>query len=132
MRRTSPHHRSSSKWVASGVSAAIAAIRAKRRVLAIVRSQASAEKLFKHVDSLDNITTVEADVSTDGGVRGVIDQVRAGKLPAFQHVWSSVGGEYVPTPLSKITAERLRYNMNVAFEANFCEFEPKVDASVLL
>jgi short-subunit dehydrogenase len=71
-----------------GVSAIKAALRSKRNVLAIVRNQESANKLFKHVGSADGITTVEADVVSDTGVKGVVDQVRAGKLPAFQHVYS--------------------------------------------
>lgn len=64
------------------------ALRTKRNVLAIVRNQDSAEKLFKHVGSKDGITTVEADVTSETGVQGVVDQVKAGKLPTFQHVYS--------------------------------------------
>lgn len=72
-----------------GVAAIIAALRTKRSVLAIVRNQNSAEKLFKHVGTKDNITTVEADVISEDGVQGVVDQVKAGKLPSFQHVYTS-------------------------------------------
>ena len=71
-----------------GVAATIAALRTKRSVLAIVRNQNSAEKLFKHVGSKEGITTVEADVKSENGVQGVVDQVKAGKLPAFQHVYT--------------------------------------------
>jgi NAD(P)-dependent dehydrogenase (short-subunit alcohol dehydrogenase family) len=73
-----------------GVSAVVAALRSGRKVLAVVRNQASADKLVKHVgNELANkgITFVEADVLSDSGVRGVVDQVRAGKLPSFQHVY---------------------------------------------
>ena len=71
-----------------GVSVVTAALRSKRKVLAIVRNQASADKLYKHVGTSDGITAVEANVLSDTGVQGVVDQVRAGKLPAFQHVYS--------------------------------------------
>jgi NAD(P)-dependent dehydrogenase (short-subunit alcohol dehydrogenase family) len=72
-----------------GVSAVTAALRSKYNVLAIVRNQASADKLVKCIGSSEGITIVEADVLSDSGVRGVVDQVRAGKLPSFQHVWAS-------------------------------------------
>jgi NAD(P)-dependent dehydrogenase (short-subunit alcohol dehydrogenase family) len=75
-----------------GVSATIAALRTGRSVLAIVRNPASAEKLFKNVGSSQGITTVEADIASDKGVQSVIEQVKAGKLPAFQHVFAS--GEF--------------------------------------
>lgn len=136
-----------------GVAAVKGALRSGRHVLALVRSQASADKLYKHVGSSEGITVVEADVTSDTGVQGVVDQVRAGKLPAFQHVYTcgrsctllpfththtlslsnsrlhhglltklppQVGGEYVDVPLKAITTERLRRNMNMSFEANFC------------
>lgn len=124
-----------------GISAVIAALRSKRNVLAMVRNQDSAKRLIKHVGTSKAITCVEADVTSDTGVKSVVDQVRAGKLPNFQHVWSSgeqqekaaklkqgadlslVGGEYVDVPLEVITTERLRRNLNISFEANFCEHD---------
>lgn len=72
-----------------GVAAVLGALRAKRNVLAIVRNQTSADKLFQHVKSKENITVVEADIMSATGVQSVVDQVRAGKLPAFQHVYSA-------------------------------------------
>ena len=75
-----------------GVAATSAALRTGRKVLAIVRSQESAEKLFKHVGTKEGITIVEADLLAEDGVKGVVDQVRAGKLPEFQHVYSA--GEF--------------------------------------
>ena len=125
-----------------GVSAVKAALRSKRNVLAIVRNQVSANKLVKHIGSSEGITFAEASVISDTGVKSVVDQVRAGKLPAFQHVFtcgwcsmdnshirqvveltaSSVGGEYVSIPLQEITTERLRKNMTAGFESNFCKF----------
>jgi len=71
-----------------GVSAVTAALRSKRKVLAIVRNQNSANKLVKHIGSSEEITFVEANVLSDSGVRGVVDQIRVGKLPSFQHVYS--------------------------------------------
>lgn len=71
-----------------GVSVVKAALRSKRNVLAVVRSQESAEKLIKHVGTSEGISFTEANVVSESGIRGVVEQVRAGKLPAFQHVFS--------------------------------------------
>jgi NAD(P)-dependent dehydrogenase (short-subunit alcohol dehydrogenase family) len=76
-----------------GVSAIFAALRSKLNVLAIVRNQASAEKLFDYVGTREGITTVEADITSDQGVKGVVDKVRKGELPAFQHVYAA--GKFV-------------------------------------
>lgn len=72
-----------------GVSAAKAALSTGRQVLAIVRNNASAAKLFHHLGTKENVITVEADVCSETGVQEVVDQVEAGKLPAFQHVFSA-------------------------------------------
>lgn len=72
-----------------GVAAIKAALRTKRNVLAIVRNQASADKLTRHVGSREGITTVEADITSDTAVQSVVDQVKSGKLPAFQHVYAT-------------------------------------------
>lgn len=72
-----------------GVAAITAALRNKFTVLAIVRNQSSAEKLFKHVGTKEGITIVEADITSPEGVQGVVDRVRAGELPSFQHVYCS-------------------------------------------
>ncbi|KAF2829821.1 NAD(P)-binding protein [Ophiobolus disseminans] len=109
-----------------GVSAVSAVLRSKRNVLAIVRNQSSADKLVKYIGSSKGITFAEADVSSDTAVKGVVDQVRAGKLPAFHHVYTCVGGEYTITPLQEITTERLRYNMNLTFEANFFAYRDSI------
>lgn len=71
-----------------GVSAVKSALSSGRQVLAVVRNQGSAQKLIKYVGSPEGITFVEANVLSDSGVRGVVDQVRAGKLPPFQHVYA--------------------------------------------
>lgn len=71
-----------------GVAAVKGALNSGREVLAIVRNQASAEKLYKHVGSSEGIQVIEADITSDTGVKSVVDQVKAGKLPAFQHVYT--------------------------------------------
>lgn len=75
-----------------GTSAVLAALHAKFNVLAVVRNQESAEKLFRNAGTRDGITIVEADVMSEQGVRGVVDKVRKGELPAFQHVYAA--GEF--------------------------------------
>ncbi|KAG8168263.1 hypothetical protein KVR01_003952 [Diaporthe batatas] len=109
-----------------GVSVAIGALRAGREVLALVRNQDSAKKLFKHVGTSEGIQTVEADIASDTGVKSVVDLVKAGKLPAFQHVYTCVGSEYTPIPLKDITTEALRRNMNTGFEANFFAYRDTI------
>ncbi|KAM0717519.1 hypothetical protein Q7P37_007371 [Cladosporium fusiforme] len=109
-----------------GLSAVHAALCAKRKVLAVVRNQSSADKLIKYIGSDEDITFTQADVLSDTGIKGVVDQVRQGKLPAFQHVWSSVGGEYVVEPIEGISTERLRMNMNVSFESNFFAYRDTI------
>jgi NAD(P)-dependent dehydrogenase (short-subunit alcohol dehydrogenase family) len=71
-----------------GVSAVKAALMAKRNVLAVIRNEGSAAKLIKHVGTSEGITFVVADIVSDTGIKGVVDQVRAGTLPSFQHVYS--------------------------------------------
>lgn len=72
-----------------GTAVVAAALRSDRRVLAIVRNQNSADKLADNVGTTNGITFVYADVATKTGIKTVIEQVRSGKLPSFQHVWSS-------------------------------------------
>ncbi|EHK25870.1 uncharacterized protein TRIVIDRAFT_219629 [Trichoderma virens Gv29-8] len=109
-----------------GVAAVKGALRSGRQVLAIVRNQASADKLYRHVGSSESITIVEASVTSDTGIKGVVDQVKAGVLPPFQHVYTCVGGEYTDVPLKDITTERLRQNMNMSFEANFFAYRDTI------
>ncbi|KAL5092252.1 hypothetical protein Trisim1_002138 [Trichoderma cf. simile WF8] len=110
-----------------GISAVKGALNSGREVLAIVRNQASAEKLYKHVGSSEGIQVIEADVTSDTGVKSVVDQVKAGKLPAFQHVYTCVGGEYTNVPLKSITTERLRKNINMSLEANFFAYRDTIE-----
>ena len=72
-----------------GVAATKAALNTGRNVLAIVRNPSSKAKLFEHVGTSDGITTVEADVASENGLQSVVDRVRKGELPAFQHVYSA-------------------------------------------
>jgi len=91
-----------------GVAATKGALNSGRNVLAIVRSQNSADKLVKNIGTSKGITFVEADVASDTGVKGVVDKVRAGKLPAFQHVYSC--GEFIgPSCLAQVIPIHLRH-----------------------
>lgn len=77
-----------------GLSVIIAALRTNRNVLAVVRSQTSQDKVLHQLSydktlPTDRVTFTQADVSSDTGVAGVVEQVKAGKLPAFQHVYSA-------------------------------------------
>ncbi|KAM6477031.1 hypothetical protein HDV62DRAFT_374043 [Trichoderma sp. SZMC 28011] len=110
-----------------GVAAVKGALKSGREVLAIVRNQASAEKLYKHVGSTKGIQVIEADVTSDTGIKSVVDQVKAGKLPDFQHVYTCVGGEYTNVPLKDITTERLRKNINMSLEANFFAYRDTIE-----
>ncbi|EFQ26197.1 hypothetical protein CGRA01v4_05258 [Colletotrichum graminicola] len=99
-----------------GVAAIIGALSSNRKVLAIVRNQASAEKIFRYVGNRDNITIVEADITSEDSVRGVIQRVRDGDLPSFQHVWASPGGLAWETPTLDLKVSELREIMTVNFE----------------
>ncbi|RFU75517.1 nadp-binding [Trichoderma arundinaceum] len=75
-----------------GVSVIIAALRSGRNVLAIVRSKSAESKIIRHVGTIDGITFVEAEVTDENSVQKVIEKVKSGELPAFQHVYSA--GKY--------------------------------------
>ena len=74
-----------------GVSAVKAVLRSGRHVLAVVRNQDSAQKLFQHVGTHEGISTVEANILSEHGIQGVVEKVESGHLPAFQHVYSAGG-----------------------------------------
>ncbi|KKP02143.1 hypothetical protein THAR02_05774 [Trichoderma harzianum] len=80
-----------------GVSVIIAALRSGRRVLAIVRNSAAEQKIVKHVGTKDGITFVEAQVIDESSVQRVVDRVKAGELPDFQHVSSADAVAYRAT-----------------------------------
>ncbi|GKT86128.1 short-chain dehydrogenase reductase SDR [Colletotrichum tofieldiae] len=100
-----------------GVSAIIAALRSNRQVIAVVRNEANAEKIYKYAGTRDGITIVQADPTSEESLQSLIDQVRAGKLPSFQHVWASSGGIYWDTPILELEADALREVLKVNFEA---------------
>lgn len=72
-----------------GVSTVKAALRSGRHVLAVVRNQVSAKNLFRHVGTQEGISTVEADILSEHGIQGVVEKVKSGHLPAFQHVYAA-------------------------------------------
>ncbi|KAF4548370.1 Hypothetical protein D9617_29g007480 [Elsinoe fawcettii] len=110
-----------------GISAIKGALNSGRNVLAVVRNHASAKKLEEHVpEGKGRIKTVEADVMSDAGVQSVVDQVRAGSLPAFQHVYSSVGNSYTDISMLKTSTAELKSVMLGNFEANFYAYRATV------
>lgn len=91
-----------------GASAVIGALHSGRNVLAAVRNQASAEKLFRNVGTQKGIQTVECDLSSDQSVQNIVDQVRAGKLPSFQHVYAcGESGPCCTPPKTELSSEQL-------------------------
>jgi len=109
-----------------GVSVIIAALRSKLNVLALVRNQASAAKLFQHVGTKDGITVVEADVTSDDGVEKVVAQVKDGNLPSFQHVYSAVGVMNMTSPIQNLDIAAFRQNIHVSLEANFLAYRATI------
>jgi NAD(P)-dependent dehydrogenase (short-subunit alcohol dehydrogenase family) len=83
-----------------GVATVKAVLRSGRQVLAVVRNQDSAKKLFQHVGTRDGISIVEADILSEYGIQGVIEEVQSGHLPAFQHVYGA--GAYFLGDLSSL------------------------------
>jgi hypothetical protein len=47
-----------------------------------VRNQALAEKLFRNQGTREDITTVEADIMSDRGVKNVVENMRNGEFSA--------------------------------------------------
>ncbi|KAF2670948.1 short-chain dehydrogenase/reductase-like protein SDR [Microthyrium microscopicum] len=109
-----------------GVAAVKAALRTKRHVLAVVRNQTSADKLFKHVGVREGITTVEADVRSETGLQEVVDKAKAGKLPAFQHVYSTVGTMDMTSPIQNLSTSAFREVMSIAVESNYFAYRATV------
>ncbi|CAI6336139.1 unnamed protein product [Periconia digitata] len=109
-----------------GASAIHAALRSKLHVLAIVRNQASAEKLFSNVGTREGITTVEADILSDHGVKNVVEKVRKGELPAFQHVYAAAGGLFDRTSILDLTTDDIRKYMQVNFEPNLLAYQATI------
>ncbi|KAK5999301.1 hypothetical protein QM012_005576 [Aureobasidium pullulans] len=108
------------------ISAVIGALGTKRNVLAVVRNQQSAEKLFKHVGTREGITIAEADITSEADMLRLVEEVKAGKLPAFQHVYAAAGGMMGPTPLYELTTDELRQYMTVNLETNFFAYKATI------
>lgn len=126
-----------------GIAAIQGALRSGYNVLAIVRNHESAKKFSEHVgEGRERITIVEANVTSDQGIQAVVDKVRAGVLPVFQHVFASgkwteayswtksservsnqglVGGGYTDQSMLETTTEELHEFMKCNFESNFCK-----------
>lgn len=121
-----------------GVSVIIAALRTKKNVLAVVRNQASADKIFQHVGTKDGITTVVADITTEDSIQKVVDRVKAGELPPFQHVYAAGMLAYHCYPLPGLTypyavgvlnatslvdvdTALFREVINITLESTFCK-----------
>ena len=108
-----------------GVSTIIAALRSKRNVLAVVRNRAAQDKVLQHVTyadkslPTDNITFVEADPTEENGIEGVIDQVKAGKLPDFQHVYST-GTKLMRAPLVSTLLKLLSWALGDEITYLYC------------
>lgn len=126
-----------------GTSAVIAALKLDYHVLAIVRNKESADKLLSRVGTSSGITTIEADILSDQGIHGVVEKVRKGELPAFQHVYSAgkfsdscnlsvfevllikigaaAGGLFDNTALLDLKTQDMKRYMQINFEPNLCE-----------
>ena len=91
-----------------GVSVIIAALRRNMDVLAVIRNKSSADKITRNLNPpgeklpTNNVTMVEADVTSDGdnGVKGIVEKVKKGELPGFQHVYST--GKSEPIVWAKV------------------------------
>ncbi|KAI5358527.1 Putative NAD(P)-binding domain superfamily [Septoria linicola] len=108
-----------------GISVIIASLRKGYQVLAIVRNQASAEKIYAQVGTKEGITTTEADVTSDVSMQAVVDRVRAGELPQFQHVYSSVGTFPGQMPLYSVDLASVRQALDVTL-SNFNAYRATV------
>ncbi|KND92206.1 hypothetical protein TOPH_03075 [Tolypocladium ophioglossoides CBS 100239] len=109
-----------------GVSVIIAALRTGRKVLAVVRNKEAQEKIIQHVGTKDGITFVEANVTNEHGVQGVVDRVKAGELPAFQHVYAAVGLLDWTSPIQNLDMTAFRKVMTTSLEANFLAYRATI------
>ncbi|QYS93041.1 hypothetical protein H0G86_000429 [Trichoderma simmonsii] len=109
-----------------GVSVIIAALRSGRRVLAIVRSSAAEKKIVQHVGTKDGITFVKAQVTDENSVQKVVDRVKAGELPDFQHVYSAVGKIETTHPTQNLQMSAFRDIMKINLEGNFLAYRATI------
>ncbi|KAL6790700.1 hypothetical protein J3E68DRAFT_442956 [Trichoderma sp. SZMC 28012] len=109
-----------------GVSVIIAALRSGRRVLAIVQSNAAEKKIVQHVGTKDGITFVEAQITDENSVQKVVDRVKAGELPDFQHVYSAVGKMETTHPTQNLQMSAFRDIMKINLEVNFLAYRATI------
>ncbi|KXL43069.1 hypothetical protein M433DRAFT_550731, partial [Acidomyces richmondensis BFW] len=103
-----------------GASAVIGALRSGHNVLATVRNKASAEKLFQNIETQKGIHAAECIILLDQSVQNIVDQVREGKLPGFQHVYACGESEL------SLSNNELLENFRVNFEPNFFAYRAVV------
>ncbi|KXJ87499.1 hypothetical protein Micbo1qcDRAFT_197818 [Microdochium bolleyi] len=115
-----------------GVAAVIAALRSGRHAIAVVRSENSADSLRTTAaglisrDKLDRLTVLVADLSTVQGYKDVVARaIQSGGKGShgFQHVWSSMGGDYLETPLLELERDFMRDMLIRNFEPNLLAYQ---------
>nr|POE70848.1 hypothetical protein CFP56_74300 [Quercus suber] len=132
-----------------GAAAVIAGLRSKGKVLAVVRNQDSANKLIKNVGTSKGITFVEADVTSDAGIAGVVIAFRdtIGYLIEQNHPTSTwimctgAQGDWATYPIPAIAqsalypltiaAARENESTNVRFNEIYLSFRVEVDADAV-
>ncbi|QUC15804.1 uncharacterized protein UV8b_00045 [Ustilaginoidea virens] len=100
-----------------GISTILAARNTGRNVMAVVRNAAAQDKIVRHVGSRDGITFVQADVTQADGLKRVLEQVKTGRLPDFQHVYAAVGTLNCEK-VSTMDIETFHQVMRLSCEAN--------------
>ncbi|PQK11501.1 hypothetical protein BB8028_0003g01260 [Beauveria bassiana] len=110
-----------------GVPAILAARRVGYNVLAVIRNEQSQSKLLRHVGSQEGITFTYGDPTQEQDLVNVVDQVKAGKLPDFQHVFTAVGQLHLKGPIQSVDMETFHAMMTVNFEADFFAYRATID-----
>lgn len=105
-----------------GVSIVIGSLRSNRGVIAVVRNEESKQKILTHVPDPTNLTFVEADVTAEDGLASVVDKVRQGTLPPFQHVVATLGAMDWTSPIQNLKLSAFRHVLNISLESNYCKF----------
>lgn len=129
-----------------GISTILAARNTGRNVMAVVRNAAAQDKIVRHVGSRDGITFVQADVTQADGLKRVLEQVKTGRLPDFQHVYAAgecrvtaamacgltrdaIVGTLNCEKVSTMDIETFHQVMRLSCEANICTFETCINVS---
>ncbi|KAL7783892.1 hypothetical protein V8C37DRAFT_396548 [Trichoderma ceciliae] len=113
-----------------GVSVIIAALRSGRKVLAIVRNKAAERKIIQHVGTKDGITFVEAKGTKESSIQRVVERVKSGELPAFQHVYSAVGKMETAQPIQNLEMSVFRDIMRINLEGNFLAYRATIPSLI--